>query len=101
MKTTLLILWLTCFGAWAQTPGTVTDSTDPATRDAMLRNALRVAMGATNNNGPTTTPPATNITPTVPAATVVSTNNPRPAFPAFPTLPAPGSRRSARQPRHK
>ncbi|HEX3797700.1 MAG TPA: secretin N-terminal domain-containing protein [Verrucomicrobiae bacterium] len=106
MKTILLILFVACASALAQTPA-ITDSTDPATRDAIMRNALRTAMGLTNSNTVTASAPVTRSPAVPPAAATPSstpptiiaqanppalTNRTTPAFPAFPTLPAAGTR---------
>ncbi len=98
MKTTLLILLLTCLGIRAQTPPT--DTSDTAAKDEILRKALREALLGTNSIQPVTAtnmPPAqprvitTNTTPAAPTVTATSptANAVAPANPLA-TVPGPG-----------
>jgi len=80
VKTTLLIFFLACLGLCAQTPPTVSDATDAATRDEILRRAVRDAILAGTNTSSRTNNPAVVIAtkPTVVVATnssvIVATN---------------------------
>ncbi|MDB6122239.1 MAG: Type and secretion system protein [Pedosphaera sp.] len=61
MKTTLLVLLLTCLGVWAQTP----DGADAESKDAILRRAVRKTVAATETNA--VTPAAVPVADTTPA----------------------------------
>ena len=62
MKTTLLVLLITCFGVWAQTPS----ANDAESRDAILRRAVRTTLASETNSTETpaaVTPAATPVIP--------------------------------------
>jgi general secretion pathway protein D len=59
VKTTLLVLLITCFGVWAQTPAT----NDAASRDAILRRAVRSTLASETNTADAAAPAAATVTP--------------------------------------
>jgi general secretion pathway protein D len=90
LKTTLLILLTACFGAWAQTNSTNLNSLDDATKDAMLRRAMRAAEAANiaANAGADSTPAASNAPVTVPQSSPAAPGGTSNYFPAIPPAPA-------------
>jgi general secretion pathway protein D len=88
VKTTLLVLLITCFGVWAQTPTT----NDAASRDAILRRAVRSTLASETNSAEApaaVTPVAASVSP-APSAT-----NDSAAVPG--TLPPPSKYPSLRK----
>jgi general secretion pathway protein D len=101
VKTTLLILFLSGFGLWAQTPPAA-EADDAASRDEILRRAVREAISAgagstTASNSSVAQALAANALSNA-TANAVTSNAPAPAQVQTPTTPPPVTAASAPTP---
>ena len=93
VKTTLLILFSTCFGLLAQAPPTNGDGSDPALRDAILRAIVREEPAANGAAVPGATAPAasTATAPVVPVPGAPPANAPANIFARQAAVPPPAA----------